>query len=65
MTKDGILRTYNFTIIDTPYNHVKYLREFGIKKLDNKTLALVEASEKGEILKKRGVPLNFKQAMYH
>ena len=37
MTKDGTIQTYNYTIVDTPYAHSKYLKEFGIKKIENKT----------------------------
>lgn len=56
MTKDGLIRIYNFTIIDSHYNHIKYLREqLGIKKFDNKTLSELENSAPGDILRNKGI----------
>lgn len=47
MTKNGTILIYNYTIIDTTFAHQKYLREFGIKKSENRTEAELGASKEG------------------
>ena len=63
LNKDGILKIYNYTIIDTPYVHSKYLKEIGIKRAENKTAEEIDALPESKKLKDKRVPSKFKHAM--